>query len=35
MIEEADPDDADEIKMNENRLKKSFEALGVKNLQYL
>lgn len=29
MIEGAESDDADEIKMNENRLKKSLEAVGV------
>ena len=29
MLEGADSDDADEIKMNENRLKKTFKALGV------
>lgn len=29
MLEGADSDDADEIKMNENRLKKTFKTLGI------
>ena len=35
MIDGAESDDADEIKMNEKRLMKTFEALGIQHQSYM